>query len=479
VNDIWRDLLHARADVTLAIGLVLAVGATLHILLSKREVASAVGWIGLVWFAPILGVISYVVFGVNRVRRRARTLRPPDADPGDARVWQLPASLDGLDSLGLGIFRITGRPLLAGTQVAVYQNGDAAYPPMLAAIEAARSSVGLSSYIFRDDLWGGRFITALAGAARRGVAVRVLIDGIGGGWLASPAYHRLRGEGVPAARFMHSLLPWRMPFFNLRNHRKILVIDGTQAFTGGMNIADENVMATNPKEPVQDLHFRIEGPVVAQLAEAFADDWAFVAGEELDDAAWLTPIDQHDGGMARAPMARVIDSGPDEDLEKVEFAALQAVSCARTSIAVMTPYFLPDERLITALSLAAMRGVAVDVVIPRQSNHALVDWATRTNSVPLLADGVRIWQSPPPFHHTKLMVVDGAWSLIGSCNWDIRSFRLNFEVCTEIYDRDLAAMLSELMQRERASELTRTELDARSLPVRIRDAGARLMLPYL
>jgi cardiolipin synthase A/B len=306
------------------------------------------------------------------------------------------------------------------------------------------------------------------------VAVRVLIDGIGGGWLSSPAYHRLRGEGVPAARFMHSLLPWRMPFLNLRNHTKVLVLDGVAAFTGGMNIADENVMATSPKMPVQDLHFRIEGPVVSQLAEVFADDWAFVTGEDLRGDAWSPQIAPGIGALAR-----VIDSGPDEDLEKVEFAVLQAVSCARNSIRVMTPYFLPDERLITALSLAAMRGVTVNLLVPQKSNHTLVDWGARANIGPLLIDGVRIWRGPPPFNHAKIMVVDQEWCLIGSCNWDIRSFRLNFELCMEVYDRDLAATLTSLMERASGSELTQADLDARSLPVRIRDAGARLMLPYL
>jgi cardiolipin synthase len=145
----------------------------------------------------------------------------------------------------------------------------------------------------------------------------------------------------------------------------------------------------------------------------------------------------------------------------------------------MTPYFLPDERLITALSLASMRGVAVDLVIPRRSNHTLVDWATRTNIGPLLSDGVRIWRSPPPFQHAKLMVVDAEWCLIGSCNWDIRSFRLNFELCMEIYDRDLAATLSAVMQHARGDPLRQADLEARTLPIRIRDAGARLMLPYL
>jgi cardiolipin synthase len=474
VNDLWRDLLHVRADATLAVGFVLAVGATIHILLHKREVASAVGWIGLVWFAPIFGAISYLIFGVNRVTRRAHLLRPQDGADSVPVAVLSPRLDDDLDALRRGIGRITARPLLAGTKVQVYQNGDAAYPPMLAAIMAAKTSVSMSSYIFQDDLWGGRFIDAMAAAKSRGVAVRVLIDGIGGGWLLSRAYHRLRRKGVTAARFMHSLLPWRMPFINLRSHKKILVVDAVTGFTGGMNIADQNVLATQPKMAVQDLHFRIEGPVVTQLAEAFAADWAFVTDQD-QEANTLPP----EAAGVSGPLARVIDSGPDEDLQKVEFAMLQAVTCARTSVAVMTPYFLPDERLITALALAAMRGVAVDLVVPYRSNHVLVDWATRTNSRPLLSAGVRIWRSPPPFHHGKIMVVDGQWCLIGSCNWDIRSLILNFELCLEVYDRDLARTLGTIMQRNRGRALTQAELDASWLPRRLRDAGARLLLPYL
>jgi cardiolipin synthase len=466
--------LHLRADVTLAVGLVLAIGVTIHILLTKREVASAVGWIGLVWFAPIAGAVAYVVLGVNRVRRRARQLRPQDEETEAAFAAIPDGSEAHLECLQRGIGRITGRPLLPGTAWHAFQNGDEAYPPMLAAIAAAQRSVGLSSYIFRNDRWGGRFIDALTEAHARGVAVRVLIDGIGGGWVLSRAYHRLRRNGVTAARFMHSPLPWRMPFLNLRSHKKVLVIDGTIAFTGGMNIADENVMATRPRHPVQDLHFRIDGPVVAQLAQTFADDWDFATGEDLDDAVWSPAIPPRSG-----PPARVIDSGPDEDIQKVEFAALQAVGCARSSIAVMTPYFLPDERMNTALSLAAMRGVAVDVIIPSKGNHTMVNWATRANAGPVLAEGVRIWRSPPPFHHTKIMVVDNEWCLIGSCNWDIRSFRLNFELCLEVYDSELAATLSSIMQRARGAALTLTEVESRTLPIRLRDAAARLMLPYL
>jgi cardiolipin synthase len=474
VNEIWQDLLHVRHDVTLAIGFGLALLVTLHVLLRKREVASAAGWIGLVWFAPILGAIGYVILGVNRVKRRALLLRQSDGGP-DTRADRPPLRIDDeLTQLDRGLGHITGRQLRSGTAVRAFHDGDAAYPPMLEAIASARHSIGMASYIFRDDEWGGHFIAALCDAHRRGVAVRVLIDGIGGGWLRSPAYHRLRHGGVPAARFMHSPLPWRMPFINLRNHKKILVVDGTVGFTGGMNIADENVMRTHPKEPVQDMHFRIEGPVVTQLVEAFLDDWSFVAGEELGGDAWLPKCAKSEG-----PPARVITAGPDEDIEKIEFAVLQAIACARSSVAVMTPYFLPDERLLTALAVAAIRGVAVDIVVPAKSNHPLVDWATRANVGPMLSEGVRIWQCPPPFRHSKLMVVDDEWCLIGSSNWDIRSFRLNFELNMEVYDRDLAATLSDVMRQSRGERLTEAAIKSRTPPIRLRDAAARLLLPYL
>ena len=195
MNDIWRDLLHARADITLAIGLVLAIGVTAHILLTQREVASAVGWMGLVWFAPVVGAICYVMFGVNRVKRRASQLRPQDDDPDDRAHSPVAGNEPG--SLAWGIGRLTDRPLMPGTAVQAFRNGDEAYPPMLAAIAGAKISIGLSSYIFRDDLWGKRFIDALTAARARGVEVRVLIDGIGGGWLLSRAYHRFRHRRVP------------------------------------------------------------------------------------------------------------------------------------------------------------------------------------------------------------------------------------------------------------------------------------------
>ena len=461
-----------RPYVGVPLGLAVAVWVTVHVLLHKRDVAAAIGWIGLAWFSPILGGFAYFVLGINRVERRARRLRGPQRAPRSDLTD--PVGDGHLEPLERGVGRITDRAAEPGNAIDIYHNGDEAYPPMLTAIAAAQHSIALSSYIMRDDDAGGRFIAALAAAHARGVAVRVIVDGIGSGWLMSAAYSHLRRLGVPVGRFMHSPLPWRMPFLNLRTHKKILVVDGAIGFTGGMNIADENVMATQPQTPVRDTHFQFRGPVVAQLADAFAVDWSFVMDADLDGEAWF-PALAHAGDA----VARVITSGPDEDIEKVEFTILQATACARTSIWLMSPYFLPDEKLITALSLASLRGVEVDIVVPEISDHRIIDWAWPANVGPLLRDGVRIWICPPPFQHSKTMVVDSQWCLVGSSNWDMRSLRLNFELCVEVYDRGLATTLEALMHRSRGRAMTQHIIDERSLPRRVRDAGARLLLPYL
>ncbi len=460
--------------VLLPLHIAIALWATIHLLLNKRDVGAALGWIGLVWLAPFTGGFLYVVLGINRVRRRAQQLQKRQRPRTSEDTPSENAHRADLEPLQRGISRVSRRSLESGNDVTIYQDGDEAFPAMIAAIEAARASIGLSTYIMRTDVVGHRFIAALAAAQRRGVAVRAIVDGVGSGWILSRAFHALLGAGIRAGRFLHSPWPWRMPLVNLRSHKKILVVDGSVGFTGGINIADENVLASHPQSPVQDTHFRVVGPVVAQLVDAFAEDWAFVSGEELDGPAWYPALEA--GGHAKA---RVITSGPDQDVEKIEFCVLQAVACARASIYVMTPYFLPDERLTTALSLAAMRGVVVHIVIPAASNHVLVDWAARQNIGSMLKDGVNVWLGPPPFRHSKIMVIDGEWSLIGSSNWDMRSFRLNFELCMELYDRAIAQRLQHFVTSHRGAPLTNKQLRERSLPVRLRDAAVRLMMPYL
>jgi cardiolipin synthase len=474
VTSIFDHFFPAATTVFTVVQVTLAAAVTAHALAYKRDPASAVAWIGLAWLSPVVGSVLYLLLGINRVRRRARGLLP--SARGAPVVAPAPDSLrdDHLAPLEVAAHRISGRAITVGNSIALLQNGDAAYPEMIASIDAAQVSVALSSYIFSADAAGNRFIAALAHAQERGVEVRVLIDGYGGGYFWSGAYRKLRHRGVPVARFLHSALPWRMPFLNLRTHRKILVADGRIAFTGGLNIAAQNLISGNPRHPVLDTHFRFAGPIVAQLADAFAEQWGFATGETLTGASWFPSLEPAGDSAARA-----VTSGPDQDLEKIELLVLEGIGCARSSIKIMTPYFLPDDRVITALALAALRGVEVDIVLPEHSNHPTVDWATRANIDPLLITGCRVWTHSAPFDHSKLMTVDGLWCFVGSANWDTRSFTLNFEINVEVYHSATVEQVTSKITAHQMDLISAADLGKRPLAIQMRDRAARLMLPYL
>jgi cardiolipin synthase len=467
-----------------ALQLMGSAAVTAHVLLRRLAPVSASAWIGLAWLAPGIGALLYVLLGVNRIERRGLRLRRRQFAAPDPPACCLIAP-SHLMPLARAVRRITGRPLLAGNAVEPLPHGDATYPAMLEAIEAARASIALNSYIFRNDRTGRIFIDALARAQERGVAVRVLIDGVGGGWFNSGAYHRLRRLGVPAARFLHSHLPWRMPLANLRSHKKVLVVDGTLGFTGGVNIGDENLevpgaplrrrLLIGPRRRgIRDMHFRLEGPVVAQMMAAFAEDWEFAAGEALRGPAWFPPVP-----AAGEAMARIATSGPDHDIERIKLLKMSALTAAQRRVRIVTPYFLPDDALASTLALAALRGVRVEIIVAERSDHRLLDWAMRDGLLALARAGCQVLWSAPPFNHAKLMTVDGAWCLIGSANWDMRSLRLNFELDVELADPGTAARIDALIDETPTRPATLRELLGRTVPVRLRDAACRLLLPYL
>jgi cardiolipin synthase len=243
-----------------------------------------------------------------------------------------------------------------------------------------------------------------------------------------------------------------------------------------MNIREGCCPEFAPRHPLRDAHFRVEGPVVAHLQEAFAGDWVFCTGEALRGEAWFPPLAPAGGTLARG-----VTDGPDEDFEKLRLILLGALSVARRSVRVVTPYFLPDAALIGSLNIAALRGVEIDLLLPARGNLRVVQWASTAMLWQVLERGCRVWQSPAPFDHTKLVVVDGAWTLLGSANWDARSLRLNFEFNLECYDRGLAGRLEEWFdgRRRQARPLTLADVDGRRLAVKVRDGLARLLSPYL
>ena len=467
----------AIVEAALAIGHVLpALAVTLHVLLSHRDVRSAIGWIGLAWLSPFIGSIIYFAFGINRVARRASRLRIPATrgrPPGTHTIEaDLAPNFVALARAGGVLVR---HPLLAGNDWRIFENGDQAFPEMLGAIESAEHSVGLSSYIFDYDETGARFVAALAEAQARGVAVRVLIDGVGSGYLRSGAYRALKDAGVPVALFLHSWQPWSMSFLNLRNHKKLLLIDGQTGFTGGMNISDRHVGKGGAPE-VRDTMVRIDGPVVRQMLESFASDWEFATNEALSGDAWWPNLKTE----GDAPM-RAIPGGPDEDVAILEEHWSAAIEQAQHQVRIMTPYFLPEDRVLDTLTRAALRGVVVEIILPARTNHFYVDWAAAAHLRGLPLDKIAVYRTPPPFDHGKMMSVDGKWCSFGSPNWDARSMRLNFELMVECYDAALTGEIDALIARRirEGQRLSAADLAMRPTLIKLRDASARLFLPYL
>jgi cardiolipin synthase len=471
----------------LGIGLYVAaaLATAAHAAMYKRDPKAAAGFILSIFTLPLVGVGFYWLFGVNRIRRRrvGDLSRPaPPSEPAEREAAETEERLAAIDApeftdlVRLGR-RLTGRPLRSGNRVEPLENGEEAYPAMLQAIAEARRTVNLSTYIFQADGTGREFVEALSAAAARGVEVRVLVDGLGERYSLRTARSLFRRSRVRSAKFVPPIPLWRGAYINLRNHRKILVVDGQVGFTGGINIGDRHLVARseNP-DRVRDLHFRLRGPIVAELQAVFIDDWWFVTGERLEGEAYYPGLEPAGQALCRGG-----SDGPDQDHEILRYIVLGAIACARERVQIATPYFIPDRATMSGLVTAALRGVEVDLIVPAKSNLPFFNWAMIAYFWELLSYGVRIFLTPTPFSHQKALVVDGVWSFIGSANLDPRSLRLNFEFNVEVYDRDLARYLGERLKAEAAGgrAVTLAEVDSRSLPVRLRDGVAKLFSPYL
>jgi len=447
---------------------VLSAGiASLHALLTKSDPRSALSWIAVCGLVPYGGVVLYALFGINRVRRPQRVPWAPTAplpsEPAFSAPWAAQVRIG--DAL-------TRRPLESGNVLETLLDGEQAFPRMLEAIADAQYSVWLSTYIFQTDQVGRQFVDALAAAARRHVNVRVLVDGIGEWYDWPHVVPLLRRAGVRAERFLPPrLLPPSLSL-NCRNHRKILVVDGSVAYLGGMNLGGREVGGSTGRR-MSDIHFRLRGPIVAQLGETFAEDWLFASGEALPEA----PVQPRQGDS----ICRAVTGGPDEDVDKLLLIILSAVASAEQNVQIMTPYFIPPPELVAALEAAALRGVEVCLVLPRRSNLRYIDWATLHWIPALVRRGVRVHLQEPPFSHAKLFVVDGRYAHVGSVNVDTRSLRLNFEIAVEVYDNDFCDKLAAFIaQRARSvPALTVRSMEAVRLPERIRNALCWLVSPYL
>jgi len=458
--------------------------ALAHLLLWHRDYRSAAFWTALVVFSPLIGPTLYLFLGVNILRRQGRRYRSGHHEPWHDPVPEHPLPMAAVDScetqdhqqLARTLDRLSRFNFTSGNSVRVLRSGDEAMPRMLEAIRDAQKSVTLASYIFEAIGIGADFVAELQAAVKRGVQVRVMVDDAGTRYSWPPVIDALTRAGVQARRFMPSRLVLRLITMNLRNHRKILVVDGETAFTGGMNIREGNMLSRKPAHPVQDMHFEVRGPAVAQIQRVFAEDWAFCTKEALEGERWFPELKP----VGSTNIIGVVD-GPDEDLEVMPAAFFAALNAARHEVKIVTPYFLPTGVLVAALRLCAIRGVKVTILTPGRNNIPFVSWAAQTLYPELLAVGCRIFESPPPFDHSKFFVIDGIWSFLGSTNWDPRSLRLNFEFNVACHDAQLGGRLEAMMDAMLAEsrEVTREDLDKAPLSHRLRNGFARLFIPLL
>lgn len=464
--------------------IALAAVAAGHAVCHKRDPRSAALWVMISAAFPLVGPWLYWAVGINRVQRKAirklgRRGRPFEAY--DSAVMSAPAArhelVGHLHPLRTVADRVARLPMLEGNSVNPLHNGEQVYPRMLAAIAGARHTITMASYIFDYDDVGKEFARALGLAARRGVKVYLLVDGIGALGNFSRIGRILLKSGAKVTSFVPLALPFGRIRLNLRNHRKMMVVDGLTAFVGGMNISARHLLTrTQDSRRVEDLHFEITGPVVAEIQHTFSEDWALATDEVLAGDKFFPRLVPTGKALCRG-----IASGPDEDFEINHWMFAAAFAAAQKSIHVVTPYFVPTSPLVMNMTMAALRGVDVKLWIPSVVDIGILKWVADAYLQEFLEKGVRVFRFPPPFVHIKLMVVDERWCLFGSANMDPRSLRLNFEFNVEAYDPQLAGNLHRWLEGRIAStpEITLNQIMSRPLFSRLRDGTLKMFSPHL
>jgi cardiolipin synthase len=488
---LWYELHHVLPLAGRVVSLFfwcVALALVPFVLVRRKEPAATISWILTLVFLPALGAFLFLLFGRDRVRWPARRKRQLDAivrAQVAASRDETPEADDASDveledPLERALFRIGARlthlRATSGNQVDVLTDGDATYERIGAAIDAARHHVHAQYYLIRNDATGSWFRERLVAAAKRGVAVRLLMDGFGCFAVGRSWRRPLRKAGVRIAEFLPMRSALLQPV-NLRNHRKIVVVDGEIAFTGGFNVGDEYRGQMAGVGQWRDVHLRIAGPAAAELQRVFFQDWAFATGEPIDPSAYF-PKELTARGNATVA---IVPSGPDTRTEAIHRLFFGAIVGAEREVLVTTPYFVPTESLMVAMELAAMRGVDLKLLLPARSNHAVTFHAGRTFYTQLLEAGVDLREYVPGIVHAKTLVADGKVVLVGSANMDLRSFRLNFEVHTLVHDATTAAALCDAFRAD-AAQSRRVELALwreRPWSLRVKEGAARLVSPLL
>jgi cardiolipin synthase len=458
--------------------LVLAVVIP-YVLLTKKEPATAVAWVLLVLLLPLFGSLIFWVFGYNYLLNRVKHQRQqrPLFQQRHAAATEAPPQKDATEhELARLARRFQAFPARRGNTIALYHVTADAYAAIQAAVDTARHHVHLEFFIFRSDETGLRLLDQLTRKAKEGVQVRLLYDAMGSVHLRQQALAPLREAGGCVYAFL-PLNPLRSRVqINLRNHRKILVVDGRVAFTGGMNIGDDYLGRGRHFDWWRDTFMRVEGPAVADLQRVFCEDWDFAVRETLEDSSYYPPLPD-----VGDDMAQIVASGPDQEVNTLREIYFMACLAARERLWLASPYTIPDMGLADALRLAHGRGVDVRVLTIARPDHITSFYAGKSYWSDLLAMGVKVYLYEKGMMHSKLVLVDGTWASVGSANLDNRSLRLNFEVGCLLYSPSRVAELETayLKDLEASKQLDPVEYERRSPLARAAENACRLLSPIL
>ncbi len=456
------------------------------VILDKRDPTKAMLWVVVLVTLPVAGLLLYLFFGQN-LRRKHIFKRKKRVDNSYLNDATIPFGISYLGTetkvesvsahrhIAQLLLNNSLAPVIGGNQVSIFHEGRPSFQKILRDLDSAQKYIHLEYYIFKADKLGQRIAELLIAKAQTGVEVRVIYDAVGSWGIPRWFIKKLQAAGVKIYPFQKVIFPYFSSRLNYRNHRKILVVDGLIAHMGGMNIADKYIQGGESTGPWHDTQIRIEGPAVSALHLVFLTDWAFVSRTPYT----FSPVDYTLRPLPGHVALQVTDSGPDSDWAAIMQSFFLAISKAQRHIYICTPYFVPNESILTALRTAALSGVDVRLLLPARSDSRFVLWATEGYISTLLEAGIRVFLFQGGFNHSKIMMVDGTLATVGSANMDIRSFEDNFEVVTFIYDAEVTQQLEQDFLNDvlHSQEIDLEEWTQRPFSTRMKNSFARLFSP--
>lgn len=476
-------------DIFNFIFLINIVFAVIVILFERRNPASTWTWIMIMYFIPILGFVLYLFVGQDLRKQKFFYYKKEEEDnllsitkdqknilKNDYIVKNNELLSEYHDFIRLNL-STDNAIFTSNNNIQLLNNGDEKFPKLIECLKNAKSFIHMEYYIFKNDDIGNEILNVLVEKAKEGIEVKLLYDGMGCLRLPKNFFQPLVKAGGEISCFFPPFIPYINLRVNYRNHRKICTIDGIHGFIGGLNIGDEYLGRSKKFGFWRDMHLYITGDAVDSLEMRFLLDWRFAAKEDITMGPKYFPIKGQIGNKC----AQIISSGPDSQWGAIRNAYLKMINRAEKNIYIETPYLVPDDSILTALKIAALSGIDVRIIIPAKPDHMFVYWASKSYVWDLTEAGVKCYTYNTGFIHSKMIAVDGRMCSIGTANWDIRSFNLNFEVNAIIYDEDTTKDVEDSFLNDIKSStfLTEEHMKERSLIVRIKEAVSRLLSPML